>query len=244
MARPRYQINPQDWYDCLDWLDHQLAQPTWLTERDHPVHSIGLSTLKDCLNQWRDVDRPTLDLCQSVQDILVRSLTMEDWGRLRKSLSARKRRRRETRLAEKPINITLTPSAHQMLVEYRDLSATGTLSEAVETAIQQALVELRESRERDLERELLEFLRHFKASVLIEVVQNYLELTTTRRSLANSCKIAHQLFLKRPDRNSLRLVRDRFVEDLVWNETHLKVPYASLNLFPDDLTLNNPPAVE
>ena len=231
MARPRYQINRQDWLDSLDWLDHQLASPVWLTIEEHPVHQLGLMTLRECLNQWRDVSKPTDELCASVQEILDSSLTLDDWGRLRKSLSARKRRRREQRIEEKQVNITLTPSAHQALVDYRDLSTSATFSEAIENAVRHALAELQENQEKHLNVELLDHCKVLKASELIAMVKLYLERTERNRSLANACKIALLLFLKSPDRSSLRLVRDRFIEDLIWNQTHLKINYRSLGLF-------------
>ena len=234
MARPRYRINRKDWLDCLDWLDHQLSLPDWVLKEGHPIHSFGLMTLRDCLNQWREVKKPTDELCDSVQEILEASFTIEDWGRLRKSLSARKRRRQEARIDEKPINITLTPSAHQMLVEFRDLSSSATFSEAVESAIRQALVELQHQQEHDLTKTLLNHCQSLKASELIAQVERYLQRTEQKRSLANSCNIAHQLFLKRPDRSSLQLVRDRFIEDLIWNQVHLKISYQSLGLFSGD----------
>lgn len=234
MARPRYQLNANDWFDCLDWLDYQLQQPDWLNEPDHPVHHFGLAVLKECVTQWRDIDRPSKDLCQSTQSILEESLTMDDWGRMRKSLSARKRRRRERRRHQKSINITLTPSAHEALQEFRSLSGAATFSEALEQHLTEALSALRADRERQLTEELKEMLAPFKASRLIHLVETYLELAQTRRSLANSCKIAHQLFTKRPDRDSLRLVRDRFIEDLIWNDSHLKIPYTQLISLTDN----------
>ncbi len=233
MARPRYQINRRDWLDCLDWLEHQLALPHWLTMDEHPIHQLGLMTLQECLYQWREVATPTDELCQSVQKILDTSLTIDDWGRLRKSLSARKRRRHQKRIDEKQVNITLTPSAHQMLVDYRDMASCATFSEALESAISHALDELRESQVKDLNLVLLELTQTLKASELITMVEDYLTRSEQKRSLANSCKIAHQLFLKRPDRSSLRLVRDRFIEDLIWNQVHLKIGYQSLGLFTD-----------
>lgn len=231
MPRPRYQINSDDWLDILDWLEHQLNQPQWLTMHEHPIHSFGLATLKDCVVEWRTVEKPTRDLCSSAQTILEESLTMDDWGRMRKSLSARKRRRRERRQENKSINITLTPSAHRALVEFRELSGATTFSDAIENHLNNTLEDLRKQHELTLEQNIQAILKDLKASELIKMVASYLELAQTRRSLANSCKIAHQLFMKRPDRNSLVLVRDRFVEDLIWNELHLNVEYHSLPMF-------------
>jgi hypothetical protein len=231
MARPRYKINPVDWLDCLDWLDHQLKQPHWITELEHPIHSFGIATLNECIAQWREVDKPTDELCQSVQEILEPSFTIEDWGRLRKSLSARKRRRKEKRLENKQINITLTPSAHHMLVEYRNMSSAATFSEAIELSMGEAMNALRVQFEQHLQAEIIESLVDKKPSEVIKLVETYLALAQERRSLANSCKIAHQLFLKRPERETLRLTRDRFAEDLVWNEVHLKITYKSLSLW-------------
>lgn len=230
MARPRYRITEADWLDCLDWFDHQLSQPHWLTEPDHPIHSFGLATLKECLTQWREVEKPSRELLDSVQEILEPSFSMEDWGRLRKSLSARKRRRREKRLEVKPVNITLTPESHHLLVEYRDLSNASTFSEAIELAMQNALTTIRAQFEKELHLEVMESLKGLKASEIIKTVEDYLELAQEKRSLANSCKIAYQLFRKRPDRDSLTLVCDRFAEDLVWNEVHLKISYKKLDL--------------
>lgn len=228
MARPRYQINPEDWFDCLDWLDYQLQQPHWIHEPDHPIHSFGLAVLRECVVQWRDIDRPTQDLCASAQEILQDSLTMEDWSRLRKSLSARKRRRTQRKQQSKAVNITLTPAAHEALTQFRLLSGAATFSEALEDHLQEPLAQLRQLREQRLTSELKERLAKLKASEVVALVEHYLEMTLKRRSLANSCKIAHQLFLKRPDRESLRLVRDRFIEDLIWNDSHLKIAFSDL----------------
>lgn len=233
MPRPRYQLNADDWFDCLDWLDYQLQQPDWLNEPDHPVHGFGLAVLKECVVQWRDIGRPTADLCQSTQSILEESLTIDDWGRMRKSLSARKRRRRERQRHRKAINITLSPAAHEALQDFRALSGAATFSDALENHLVDALNNLRAHREQQLTDELKSKLSSFKASELIQQVEVYLELANSKRSLANSCKIAHHLFIKRPDRDSLRLVRDRFIEDLIWNETHLKIPYGQLISLPE-----------
>lgn len=228
MPRPRYQINATDWLDCLDWLDHQLSQPTWLTQSEHPVHEFGLKALKECVVQWRDIDRPTDDLCQSAQGILESSLTMDDWGRMRKSLSARKRRRREKRSDSKTVNITLTPAAHQALTELRDLSGAATFSDAIENHLQCAMTDLRKGREAQLIQQLKDLFRPLPASKFVKLVESYLALAQEKRSLANSCKIAQQLFMKRPERDTLKLVRDRFIEDLIWNELHLGVNYSEI----------------
>jgi hypothetical protein len=230
MARPRYRITETDWLDCLDWFEHQTNQPHWVEKPDHPIHSFGLATLKECLAQWREVEQPTRELLDSVQEILEPSFTLEDWGRLRKSLSARKRRRRERRLEVKPVNITLSPESHRLLVEYRDLSNASTFSDAVEQVLQNALTDIRVQFEKTLQMEIMDRLKSLKASEIIKTVEAYLDLAQEKRSLANSCKIAYQLFIKRPERDTLRLVCDRFAEDLVWNEIHLKISYKTLNL--------------
>lgn len=232
MARPRYQINAADWFDCLDWLDHQLQQPDWLHEPDHPIHSVGLSVIKECVAQWRDIDHPSDALCRSAQDILQESLTMEDWARMRKSLSARKRRRRERQRHNRAVNITLTPQAHEALTEFRLLSGAHTFSEALEHHLQDSMITLRAQHERKLTAELQHRFQSLTTSVLLQMVEDYLELSQHRRSLANACKIAHQLYRKRPERDTLRLVRDRFIEDLVWNDTHLKVNPDDLGIIP------------
>ena len=68
----------------------------------------------------------------------------------------------------------------------------------------------------------------FKASDLVKIIENYLNLAVTRRSLANSCKIAQKMFLTRPDRTAYEMMMERFVEDLVWNSVHLKISYQTL----------------
>jgi len=159
------------------------------------------------------------------------SLDNDDWGRLRKSLSAKKRRRREKRLDTKPVNITLTSAAHQILNDFKDLSGSSTLSDAIELGFQQAIDDLRAKKEVSMAEDIMALLRTYKASEIIKIVEKYLLLAKERRSLANSCKIAYQLFTKRPDRNSLKLVCDRFAEDLVWNEIHLKISHQQLSIF-------------
>ncbi|WP_320822765.1 hypothetical protein [Reinekea sp.] len=233
MARRRYQINATDWFDCLDWLDYQLTLPDWLSRPDHPIHGVGIAGLKDHLMQWRAIEPPHKDLYQSAQLVLNEALQDDDWGRLRKALSAKKRRRREKRLDTQPINITLSAAAHELLLDYKQLSGALTLSDAIEQGLQPGMLELAQRHEQELLAELLERVGHIKASELVKIIENYLKLAVARRSLANSCKIARQLFLKRPDRGTYKLMMERFVEDLVWNNVHLKIHYREFELFTE-----------
>lgn len=231
MARPRYQITKEDWLDCLDWVDHQLSLPLWAEQPDHPLNAIGVKTLQDKLDYWRTVTFPNQAMLNGAQQVLEQSFTMEDWARLRKALSARKRRRREQRMEQKAVNVTLTTNAHKMIVEYRNLTGCQSISDAIECALKDALNEARVNAERVLTDQIMSLLMALKASEIVQVVAAYLELTAGKRTLANSCKIAFQLFSKRPDRESLKLLCDRFTEDLIWNQIHLQIPYHSLSLF-------------
>lgn len=223
MGRPRYHINPKDWFDCLDWFEYQLSQPHWLTDINHPIHSFGLSTLKECLTQWREIEHPTIELCESVQQIVEPSFTLEDWARLRKSLSARKRRRKEKQLDIKPVNITLTDEAHRQLKDYKNYTASTTLSEAILNALSFATESAKKAFEQKLQQQLKRLLGDYKPSIQVSLIDSYLVLAQQRRSLANSCKIAYQLFKKRPEASTLSMAVDRLIEDLIWNEVHLKV---------------------
>jgi hypothetical protein len=238
MARPRYQITEYDWLDCLDWIDHQINQPHWLEQADHPIHTLGIAKIQRHLSQWRTAQYPTKTALKHAQSILEQVFTIDDWGRLRKALSARKRRRREQRIEQKSVNITLTPNAHRMIIEYRNLTGCQTISEAIEHALNDVLREAAENAEQVLSERVMQQLMCLKASEIVEVVAKYLDIAAQRRTLANSCKIAFQLFSKRPGRDSLKLLCDRFCEDLIWNQVHLNISYDSLSLF-DQVAIEN-----
>lgn len=225
--------------DCLGWLDYQLSRPTWLTLPDHPVHTFGLSTLKESVAAWRACEHPSSEQCDALQQALEAALTSADWGRLRKSLYARKRRRRQHDRVDKAVTISLTPAAHQALVELRDLAQAETFSDAIEHSLQSTITELRQQKESSLQEELKALFKPIPASKFVALVEAYLSYAQEKRSLANSCKIAHQLFKKRPERDTLKLVRDRLLEDLVWNETHLNIPFRQLKPFAN-VPLPNP----
>ena len=228
MARPRYHLNARDWLDCLDWLDYQLTLPDWLGQPEHPIHRTGIASLKSHLNHWRSIDSPNDELFQAAQLVLVKVFDDDDWGRLRRALSAKKRRRRDRRLDTQPVNITLSAEAHRLLLDYKFLSGALTLSDAIEQGLQPGMLELEQQHEQDLFAELLQRMDQFKASDLVKIIENYLNLAVTRRSLANSCKIAQKMFLTRPDRTAYEMMMERFVEDLVWNSVHLKISYQTL----------------
>lgn len=230
MARPKYRINRKDWHDCLDWLSYQLTLPKWLEQPKHSIHDMGIPALKDCVMQWREVANPSDELCDAAQHILDNSLEAEDWARLRKALSAKKRRRKEKRLDNAPINITLTPEAHKMLLEFKELTGEETISSAIIEGLREPIQTLTQSGAEARAKQLLQVLKSYRASELVGIVGAYLGRSDERKSLANSCKIAFQLFQKRPDKTSFHMILDRFIEDIVWNETHLKVTLAEMNL--------------
>lgn len=231
MGRPRYKVNPDDWSDTLDWLNNQLGQPEWLVNGDHPIHRFGIVALRECLVEWQMVSHPTEALCGSAQAILTEALHDDDWARLRKALSARRRRRRERRGDQKSVNITLSPIAHAHLVELKEISGFSTLSETLETALPEATKQAKSAKAKQLSAEILTRLKALKPIDQVLLIEKYLTKTQERRSLANACKIAYQLFRKRSDADSLKLLQERFVEDLVWNELHLSISYLTLDLF-------------
>lgn len=223
MSRPKYKINTKDWLDCLDWLEYQLSLPKWLEQPKHSIHDLGIPALQKLIGQWRAAERPGPHLIAQVQKTLDNSLESEDWARLRKALSAKRRRRKEKRYDTAPVNITLTAEAHKCLQEYKQTSGAETLSEAIILGLSHRLAELKKDQEKNRQEQLLEQVKNIKASKMISAIEQYLELCEQRRSLANSCKIAFQLFSKRPDKASYRMTIERFVEDLIWNESHLGI---------------------
>lgn len=243
MARPKYKINRKDWLDCLDWLSYQLTLPKWLEQPKHSIHDMGIPALMDCVNQWRDVVNPSDELCSAAQTILDNALEAEDWARLRKALSAKKRRRKEKRYDTSPINITLTPEAHKVLIEFKALIGEETISSAIIEGLRETISKLTASNEVERTKLIQQTLKTYRASELVQLVGNYLNRSDERKSLANSCKIAFQLFQKRPDKTSFNMILDRFVEDIVWNETHLKIDLAEMNLTVLELKINELSAV-
>jgi hypothetical protein len=230
MARPKYKINRKDWLDCLDWLSYQLTLPKWLEQPKHSIHDMGIPALMDCVNQWRDIVNPSDELCSAAQTILDNALETEDWARLRKALSAKKRRRKEKRYDTSPVNITLTPEAHKVLIEFKELIGEETISSAIIEGLRETIGKLTATNEVERTKLFQKTLKTYRASELVQLVGNYLNRSDERKSLANSCKIAFQLFQKRPDKTSFNMILDRFVEDIVWNETHLKIDLAEMNL--------------
>ena len=230
MARPRYRISSQDWLDCLDWFEYQTHQRQWLLQPEHPIHEMGISSIQQSIAQWRQVEKPTNEMLRKLQQLLDHSITEEDRARYRKALSAKKRRRREQRLQIKPVNITLTTEAHRDLVEYKKLTGIKTLSEAVESGLKSALYELNKQKENEQSQQLLTQLSRYTPKELTKYTLRYLNCCTQQRTLANSCKVAFDLFKQSPNRNSAQLLIERLVEDLVWNNVHLGVTVESLNL--------------
>ncbi|TCS42530.1 hypothetical protein [Reinekea marinisedimentorum] len=231
MARPRYQINAKDWHDCLDWLDYQSQRTEWIAMPDHPVHEIGIHGLQERIAKWRALERPAKEDFRKVQLILDHSLTEQDRSRMRKSLSAKKRRRRDKRMLTKPVNVTLTPQAHATLVEFKELSSIETLSEAIETGLEAALQGLKARKEMERLKQLNHRLASLSWPELEGCARNYLKIAETRKSLSDNCKVALQMFLDDQCQSSANLLVDRLVEDLVWNELYLQVTAESLGIF-------------
>lgn len=211
----------------LDWVEYQLSQPDWLTDPEHPVHAQGIANLAERVEQWRFVSTPTYPDCAVLQRQLDDSLPRYDWDKLRKNLSARRRRRREKRTRQTPVNLTLTQDAHHWLKQLVRAGGYATLSEALENTLPELVASLESQARENRYKELANTLDGCDAAQLCHAVEVYLEQAAEHRSLATACRIAYQWYLGAPDAHKESLLRERFLEDLVWNETHLGWPVAA-----------------
>jgi len=221
MARPRFHITPDDWFDTLDWLEYQLSQPGWLLNDAHPVHQQGLAYLTERIHQCRFVQSPTHPDCDALQTLLEHNLDRPDWDRLRKTLSARRRRRREKRLAQSPVNLTLSTQAHHWLKQLARAGQYTTLSDALTETLPGLVAELEQRVQIELKAQLEKTIANWTELDLIKATGRYLEAARSDRSLATACRIAFQWHQRDPDRHKTQMLRDRFIEDLVWNQVHL-----------------------
>lgn len=221
MPRPRFHITPDDWFDTLDWLEYQLSQPGWLLDNEHPVHEQGLAHLTERLHQCRFVQSPTHPDCDALQTLLEQNLDRPDWDRLRKTLSARRRRRREKRLAQSPVNLTLTTQAHHWLKHLARAGHFATFSDALVDALPALVADLESRAQEILKADLEQTLASWTELELIKATGHYLEIARSDRSLATACRIAFQWYQREPDRHKAKMLKERFIEDLVWNEIHL-----------------------
>lgn len=221
MPRPRFHITPDDWFDTLDWLEYQLSQPGWLLDEAHPVHQQGLAHLTERIHQCRYVQTPTHPDCDALQTLLEYNLDRPDWDRLRKTLSARRRRRRERRLAQSPVNLTLTTQAHHWLKQLARAGQYTTLSDALVESLPALVADLESKAQGNLKAELERALASWTELDLISATDQYLETARSDRSLATACRIAFQWHQRDPDRHKAQMLKERFIEDLVWNEVHL-----------------------
>ncbi|MEX2321783.1 MAG: hypothetical protein WD668_10530 [Saccharospirillum sp.] len=224
MPRPRFHITPDDWFDTLDWLDYQMSQPGWLLDEDHPVHAQGLAHLTERLHQCRYVQSPTHPDCDALQTLLEHNLNRPDWDRLRKTLSARRRRRREKRLAQSPVNLTLTTQAHHWVKQLARAGQFSTLSEALVETLPGLVADLEQLKQTELKGQLEQAIANWSERNLIMAAEHYLDAARADRSLATACRIAFQWHQRDPDRHKARMLRERFIEDLVWNQVHLDKP--------------------
>ncbi len=224
MARPRFHITPDDWLDTLDWLEYQLSQPGWLLDDKHPVHQQGLAHLTERIHQCRYVQTPTHPDCDELQTLLEQNLDRPDWDRLRKTLSARRRRRREKRLAQSPVNLTLTTQAHHWLKQLARAGQFATLSDALVEALPSLVADLESRARGNLKAELERTLEGWSEVDLINATDLYLQTARSDRSLATACRIAFQWHQRDPDRHKAHMLKERFIEDLVWNQIHLGKP--------------------
>lgn len=222
MPRPRFVIGPDDWFDTLDWLDFQLRQTDWLINEEHPIHETGLAEFTARLRQFRNVVQPSHPDCEALQQLLTSALGRGDWDRLRKTLSARRRRRRERRLSQAPVNLTLTVQAHHWLKQLMQAGSHGTLSEALEAHLPEIVAKLEAQTQQERYTAIEQVLRTWSTPELLAGIERYLSRARQERSLATACRIAYQWYQREPDRNKESLMRERFIEDLVWNESHLK----------------------
>lgn len=235
MARPRYQLNRKDWLDCLDWLQNQLDNPNWLVDSAHPINALGVNRLKEWLVEWRELSPPDKETLAQAQRVFDQALTLEDWTRMRKALSARKRRRREKMQSAKPVNLTIQPEAYEQLIEYKKLSDSDTLSEALVHALEIANSSQQKRVERKIAGRVAEYFSRLSEKEQISFVESYLFSAEKNRQWANSTRIAYKLYLRNPNDNHLALVLQRFQEDIVWNQLHLGLRFDDLGLEKADL---------
>jgi hypothetical protein len=221
MPRPRFHLTPDDWFDTLDWLEYQLSQPGWLVAEEHPVHTQGLAYLTERVHQCRYVQTPTHPDCDALQHLLEQCLDRSDWDRLRKTLSARRRRRRERRMAQSPVNLTLNTQAHHWLKQLARAGQFDTLSDALAETLPALVANPEQQAQVRLKARLEEATSDWVEAELIAAVDHYLAAARSDRSLATACRIAFQWYQRNPDRHKAQMLKERFVEDLVWNEIHL-----------------------
>lgn len=224
MPRPRFRIAADDWFDALDWLDYQLNQPGWLVAQGHPIHQLGIAHFKEQLRQFREIEEPKQGHCDDLQALLTEALERSDWDRLRKTLSARRRRRREKRTNQGPVNLTLSGQAHQWLKQLAQAGQHNTLSDALEQHLPDLVAQLEADAQSQRAAKLEAELAGWSQSRLLQAIETYLSQAAEERSLATACRIAYQWYQREPDANKAGLLRERFIEDLVWNEAHLKRP--------------------
>lgn len=222
MPRPRFRIGTDDWFDALDWLDYQLSQPGWLVAENHPIHHLGLATFKEQLRQFREVEEPGQGHCDDLQALLTEALERSDWDRLRKTLSARRRRRREKRTNQGPVNLTLSGQAHQWLKQLAQAGHYSTLSAALEDQLPDLVAQLEADAQAERAAAIETELADWPQARLLRAIEAYLAQAADERSLATACRIAYQWYQREPDATKAGLLRERFIEDLVWNEAHLK----------------------
>jgi len=235
MTRPRFHLTPDDWFDTLDWLEYQLSRPDWLVAERHPVHQQGLAYLTERVHQYRYVQTPTHPDCDALQTLLEQSLERPDWDRLRKTLSARRRRRRERRLAQSPVNLTLSTQAHHWLKQLARAGQFNTLSEALAQSLPSLVSDIEQQAKVQLEAKLTLVIENWLEFDLIRVVDSYLNQAKTDRRLATACRIAFHWHQRDPDRHKANMLKERYIEDLVWNEIHLGRPALGfLQLATDD----------
>ncbi|WP_108127125.1 hypothetical protein [Saccharospirillum mangrovi] len=224
MPRPRFRIGTDDWFDALDWLDYQLAQPSWLVANKHPIHQLGLAHFKEQLRLFRNVEEPGQGHCDDLQAMLNDALERGDWDRLRKTLSARRRRRREKRTNQGPVNLTLSGQAHQWLKQLAQAGQHSTLSAALEFHLPDLVAQLEADAQAQRAEAIEAELADWSQTHLLAAIEAYLARAAEERSLATACRIAYQWYQREPDVTKAGLLRERFIEDLVWNEAHLKRP--------------------
>ena len=156
---------------------------------------------------------------------------------MRKTLSARRRRRREKRLAQSPVNLTLTSQAHHWLKQLARAGRFATLSDALVAVLPALVADLEARAQETLKTDLEQTLASWTELDLIASADQYLAAARSDRSLATACRIAFQWHQRDPDRHKAKMLKERFIEDLVWNQIHLGKP-ATAYLSAKPATLN------
>jgi hypothetical protein len=133
------------------------------------------------------------------------------------------------------VNLTLSTQAHHWLKQLARAGQFNTLSEALAQSLPSLVSDIEQQAKVQLEAKLTLVIENWLEFDLIRVVDSYLNQAKTDRRLATACRIAFHWHQRDPDRHKANMLKERYIEDLVWNEIHLGRPALGfLQLATDD----------